>query len=101
MTSCRYHSTIYEQMPVCHQEIYKWALESVALLALNSRLGCLQHNLPKVTSYPLFLVIFVSMKATCLFTRLEESSLVNKQVAKKVKVKIPHKGDIESLDRCR
>lgn len=29
------------------QEIYKWALESVALLALNSRLGCLQPNLPK------------------------------------------------------
>ncbi|KAJ8925936.1 hypothetical protein NQ315_009788 [Exocentrus adspersus] len=28
-------------------EIYKWALESVARVSLNTRLGCLQPNLPK------------------------------------------------------
>ena len=31
------------------QELYKWALESVAVLALNTRLGCLQPDLPKVS----------------------------------------------------
>jgi len=29
------------------QELYKWALESVAVLALNTRLGCLEPDLPK------------------------------------------------------
>ena len=28
--------------------MYKWALESVAVLALNTRLGCLEPDLPKV-----------------------------------------------------
>jgi hypothetical protein len=32
-----------------YQELYKWALESVALLALNARLGCLEPTSDKVS----------------------------------------------------
>ncbi|KAK7082035.1 hypothetical protein SK128_010802, partial [Halocaridina rubra] len=37
----------YGEMPNTFQhEIYKWALESVSLVALNRRMGCLEPNLP-------------------------------------------------------
>ena len=44
---------LHSESLYCHhllslQELYKWALESVAVLALNTRLGCLQPDLPKV-----------------------------------------------------
>ncbi|KAK7072243.1 hypothetical protein SK128_017315 [Halocaridina rubra] len=38
----------YGEMPsTFHTELHKWALESVALVALNRRLGCLEANLPQ------------------------------------------------------
>ena len=44
---------------IVFQELYKWALESVAVLALNTRLGCLQPDLPKVLEW--FHLHFISV----------------------------------------
>ncbi|XP_059479867.1 probable cytochrome P450 301a1, mitochondrial [Neocloeon triangulifer] len=46
-------------------EIHKWALESIALVALDARLGCLQENLP-ADSEPQRMIDSVHLVLQCL-----------------------------------